>query len=593
MMRVLFIWFTLLVVQASIVTPITEAKPRVGKRFKKKAKKRGGAATSADAVQRSEKKNSVRVRVIEVAGDRAFLEPGSADGIRKGTSVVINGQRFRVLTATELNAVVRIDRTPLAVGDQGTVQVFDDDTHEEPNGPPEVTSLETFETQWPTDIEVPAESQHPVYVPIDSGENHGPNQIILSAGISTITPTSLGTKSIIRSEIRGRAHFEPVEDKPMRVDADFALQKWMGRDLAEGGRARSLLRVYQLELGYGNADTFGGALGRLRYAANTLGTLDGVRLQSKSMDGLTIAGFGGLTPDPMSGGVSTVATRFGVEAMYSRPDLKLAPLATLVAHGSMFDGSVDERRVNGSFYLFPGDARLGGFLEVQMFDKNNPWNAPSVDIAAGGLDASLRSGPYSLGVRADMRKPERSNWLASYFPQSWLCIAQPPATSTGNTTQADACSNFNAARYALTLDAGASYERVQLNAGMNVVQSAYGPQSDQLGGFLSTRLLRLFDAARLEASLQALQGTWLSNYVGRVGVGAELFDNAADVSVYYRPAIVKYRRVANETWHENAIGGQLWLALSPRLSLQAGAEMISGYDVSVLLLQSYITWRPL
>jgi hypothetical protein len=549
-------------------------------------------ANDASAGQNTAPPQDITVRVIEVAGNYFYIEPGANGRVVRNTPLMIGKKYYLVTESTETHAVVRASRTEMpSVGQKGVAK---------PTGELEsavslkrAAPLDEFRQQW-VEAMRPSAAQTPRYVPIDNVRGPSSRQrIVLTAGVSANIPTTLGTPGFTRTELRAAMHLEPVPTMPLRFDADVAVQKWFGRDLGVGERSRPLIRPYQLELGLGHETSWNGSMGRMRFAALTLGALDGVRVQTPSVSGFTLSGFGGLVPDPQNGQVSSGASRFGVEAAYTNTQSKLSPTASLVAHGSMFDGALDERRMTGSVFLFPKDARVSSFVELNMFDRDNPWNASTLEVGSAGVDGSVRVGKLSLSARADMRRPERSKWMASYFPQTWLCVPAAPTVSTGQPSTNEACSNYHQPRYAVTLDAKANFDRVVVSGGFNGVVSGYEPDSRNLGGFAGVQAFRLFDVLRAELSTQLVMGSWLNNVLGRVAVGSALLDDLLDVTVYYRPALIQYHRVDSTTWTEHAAGGSAWLSLSPRVFLQLNGEWIQGYDVGALLVQSFVTWRPL
>src|SRR5579859_2717452 len=160
---------------------------------------------------------------------------------------------------------------------------------------------------------------------------------------------------------------------PVALDLDASLLGWLAPDLASrvGGPTRPWFFARELMASFSTAGFFGG-VGRLRYASSTLGMLDGARVQQDVGAGFSIGAFGGLLPNPLSGAPSVDAERFGIEARFGRPDLPLRPEASLVAHGSTFRGALDERRISGTFAVYPGRSRFAGYVEVSGFDADNP-----------------------------------------------------------------------------------------------------------------------------------------------------------------------------------------------------------------------------
>ncbi|HET6415984.1 MAG TPA: hypothetical protein VFG22_06790, partial [Polyangiales bacterium] len=54
---------------------------------------------------RAESRRTVAVKVVEIAGGRAYLAPGQAAGVGLGSVVVFGSRRYRVVGATDSHAV--------------------------------------------------------------------------------------------------------------------------------------------------------------------------------------------------------------------------------------------------------------------------------------------------------------------------------------------------------------------------------------------------------------------------------------------------------------------------------------------------------
>ncbi|HLK36253.1 MAG TPA: hypothetical protein VKU41_05835, partial [Polyangiaceae bacterium] len=372
---------------------------------------------------------TVPVTIVEVAGSRAYLQPGAAAGVRRGSTVVLSGKDYPVVDANDSYAVLEAGGESLHEQDKGRATVLAQQEQKAAELP-KPRPLETWEHAWQPEV-APAVSQQPRFVPLGDVERSRRFDVRFGFAAGGLIPIGgqLGS-ALALGELDTRLHAEPL-DAPLTIDLDASLQGWAAADLAKrvGGSTRPILYVRELLAGV----TLGGlhaGVGRMRYAASTLGTLDGVRVEDRLGEGFSIGAFGGLLPDPLSGAASLDAQRFGVEGRYSRPDLDLRPEGAVVLHGSTFQGAVDERRLSGVFGLYPGLSRFGGHFEISNFDANNPWGASRIELTAAGIDQSVRLGHFEIGGRFDLRQPERSRWLSTFLPVSWFCTTAPaPPTS--------------------------------------------------------------------------------------------------------------------------------------------------------------------
>ena len=61
----------------------------------------------------------LRVRVVDVVGDRAYLEPGAARGVRRGGRVRFGARSYEVVATTDSYAVIDITGRPVELGARG------------------------------------------------------------------------------------------------------------------------------------------------------------------------------------------------------------------------------------------------------------------------------------------------------------------------------------------------------------------------------------------------------------------------------------------------------------------------------------------
>jgi hypothetical protein len=328
----------------------------------------------------------------------------------------------------------------------------------------------------------------------------------------------------------------------------------------------------------------------MRYAASTLGALDGLRVEAPIAGGLSVGAFGGLLPNPLGGEVSSAAQRFGVELKFARPESQLRPEVALVAHGSMFEGRPDERRLSAIFGVYPGRSRFGGHVEVSNFDANNPWKASSVEVTAAGLDQSVRVGPFDFGGRFDLISPERSRWLASFLPPSWFCRTVP---GSGPTPQTEVCDGRSSMRATGALNAGLTVGNFSITGGAtamgDVSHNASNPRV--LGGFAAARLVRIAKLLRFDVTANYSDASSIRMGSGSGGAGLTLLEDALDISVYYRRAELLYTAL-NGYVHHDAVGGMVVITPHPSMMFTAQAEGTGGSDTNSLFVFATALWRP-
>ncbi len=538
-------------------------------------------SATAGAASRSR----VTMKVVDIGGGRAYLSPGEAAGVAVGSMVVFRNRRYRVVGATSQNAVIEIKGGELKVGMTGFAEAKAIRT--ESASLPRPKPLSVYENQWPEAVR-PATTQNPDYVPLGSGSHGDRIDLSLSTDVGGTIALSSG-QSFGRAALRTRLHAEPFE-QPVYFNVDFAVQSWFGGNIGDrpGSASRPLIAVRDLEIGYGTLQSAQVGLGRLPIVAVGVGQLDGVRVRSPSWRGFSISAFGGTVPNPLDYRPNLDTYRFGGQLMYQNESLPSQPFVGLSAHGSVFMGELDERRLNLEFDVFPGTGRVGGHFELALHDAVNPWQAPRVEVSAAGLDASIRIGLFQLGGRFDMRLPERSLWLTSYLPLGYLCNTVPdPATSTGDQV---VCLNSKDQRYFGGLDASWTFSRVALHAGANLVHSQTTNEFEQLAGYLQLRVFRIAEILWTDISLAAYARSFVSDYAARLSAGLDI-GRLGELSAYYRVSINQYD-ASPSSYLQQSAGGILYFALGHDLDFGLRVDGMFGQDVSVLVLGSNLTWRP-
>ncbi|MFZ1866843.1 MAG: hypothetical protein WAU39_21655 [Polyangiales bacterium] len=533
----------------------------------------------------AESRQSVTVKVVEVAGGRAYLRPGQDAGIEIGSVVVFRNRRYQVVAVTRTNSVVELRGRELRPGATGRSQASRE--VKVAAALPKPKPLSAYQDQWPEPV-LPATKQEPDYVPLGTWSDGEKIDLFLSTDVGGTIALSEGN-SFGRAALRAGLHAEPFE-QPVFFDVDVAVQSWFGGDIQNrpGSSSRPIVRVRELQFGYGNALTPQAALGRLPYVAVGVGQLDGVRVRSPSWAGFSIGAFGGTVPKPLDNYPSLDTARFGAELAYQNDTLDSHPYVALSAHGSIFMGEIDERRLNAEFDVFPGTARVSGHFELSLHDANNPWLAPRAEVSMAGLDASIRFGLFQISGRFDMRLPERSLWLTAYLPLGYLCNTAPdPTTSTGD---ALVCVNSYDHRYFGGVDLSFTFSRVALYGGASIVHSQTDDQYDQITGYLQARFLRIGEIGWADVSVAAYAQSFVADYAARLGLGVDI-GRIAELSAYYRASINQYD-ASPDSYFQQSAGGVLYLSLRDDLDFGLRADGMFGSDVRVLVLGSNLTWRP-
>jgi len=560
---------TSLLMALVLASPMAAAKPK-GKGKKPKT-------------EEATKSSKISVRVVDVAGGRAYIEPGATAGLRVGDTIEFGRRKYTVVGVTSSTAVLELDKSPLAVGTK-TRATLDLEREPEKIAPlPPPAQLAAFRGIWP-DAKRPASNQHPTPIPLGPILRTERSSVAFSLAGHGVAPTGGSGEGFAHAELRGVLHYEPFVETPFSLDADVAAQSFLGGSFSArtSPDSRPLLRVRALQAAYGNEGAFLAALGRLRHASGTLGSLDGVKLAAPLFSGLSIGAFGGFIQDPISGAISSRASRFGGEIAWEAADAEWRPRAVIGGYASQFEGALDERRVSFLFDANPSFGRLGVDAEASFFDADNPWNADTAEISTAGADVALRAGPLELGGRLAMQRPERSRYLASFLPPEWLCITRTSAT------QPQPCIG-NDATYIAAFDTSLSFSKARLSAGANTSRTE-NATVEQSSAFGNLRLLDLIGRMRLDAGAMGSQGSLLDTAAFTLSPGIVFMNGDADVSLRYRPALIRYQ-ASTEAFVEHSLGGALWLSPSRSVDITLDADYVTGRDLDAVIVQSAMVWR--
>jgi hypothetical protein len=535
---------------------------------------RGAIALAVMVTARLAAADPVTVKVTEVAGGVAFVTPGRAAGLIPGTKVRFRGRDFAVFEVTEKTAAIKLTNGGLAAGDTGSANVT-------PGGAAAAEKLakprppETFVGQWPEAV-VPALTQSPEPVPLGSGRRPGHAHV-------TVIGRAFGasTGSDRAGELEGRviASFDLMNERPLAGDVDAAL-RITSRDVGGGPRTPIYVRTAQLR--YGDAIDPRFALGRLRFAAATVGMLDGGRASAR-FGTFELGAFGGIVPDPTSGKPDTSAARFGAEAAFDDPASTWQPRVAVTAHGSTWTGKVDERIVSVVASAGHDSMWLDGWAEAQSFPSGNPWNAKAVELTGAGATAEWRKHGRHLGVDFTFLRPERSLRLASVLPPEWLCTLAP---QPGNVAETCSGSDYWAAVSGST---GIRTSRFALDA-----IGSFGRTHGVYKGYDASGYLRgevHVGPGRLEAGFAGGRASFASWMAGDVGVGFAPI-RKVDVAARYRLELLDYA-ASTGPYRMHSLIGDGHYTMSTVLDAVGSLIITTGPDRDAVALLATLVWRPL
>lgn len=526
------------------------------------------ALVSASAVA-----DPVAVKVIDVAGGAVYLSPGRAAGIVPGTKVRVRGIEAVVVEVTEKTAMVRIDTARVAVGDPGTADVTPGATaavkrRDKPRSPDE------FVGQW-SDPVLPATQQTPKPVPLGAALEAADKHVTV-IGHAFATTGSGGSAGDI--EARVIAGFDRISDRPLAADLDVA-----ARLFSDGfdARTHTPLFVRAAQLRYGDAGDPHFAIGRLRYAAASVGMLDGGRASAR-LGSIELAAFGGLVPDPLSGKPDTGAAKFGGELTYDVPDAAWQPRVSIAAHGSTWDGTLDERRLSVAASAGRGPLWLDGWAEAQGFASDNPWGAGAIELASAGASAEWREHGTHAGISLTFLRPERSLRLAAVLPPEWLCSLVPQPGAEDHCASGDWWG-------AATVSFGTRTARWALDAVGSLGNSHGQYRGLDRSGYLRGELVT--GPARLVAGLaggNASFASWTAAELGALYAPSR----ELDLALTYRPELLDYV-AATEPQLLHSVIVDARHALSAALDLALSAIGTTGADRDAFALLATFVWRPL
>ena len=516
----------------------------------------------------------VQVKVIEVAGGVAYVTPGHAAGLRPGMKVNLRGRILVVLETTEKTAALRIGSDAVGPGDAGVANV-DRTAAEAIQALPKPHAPNDFAGQWPEAVH-PADTQNPASVPLGAARAKGAVHFAVlghAFGVVSRSPAADAEARIVSS-------FDLLDDRPFAADLDVA-----GRAYSEGYDAstRTPMFVRALQLRYGPASDPQLALGRLRFAASSVGMLDGGRAGVR-VGALELAAFGGVLPDPLSGKPDTSTSRFGTELVVDARTSSWQPRLAVVAYGSTWQGKLDERRLSVVATANHGASWLDAWAEAQQFPAGNPWNARPVELTGAGGTYEWRDHGDHVGAGITFLRPDRSLRLAAALPATWLCTLAP---QTGNVPN-EACSTGDYWAQA-TADAGLQGSQWSID-----VSGSAGESHGVFRGYDASAYMHgevRLPTGRLIAGGSLGKTSFAVWRAAELGFGAAL-SSGVDVIVTYRPEQLDYNASTGVyVLHSFVLDGHY--AFSPQLELGGSAVGTFGADRDALAALLTFVWRPL
>ncbi|HEU0034990.1 MAG TPA: hypothetical protein VFQ53_30400 [Kofleriaceae bacterium] len=518
--------------------------------------------------------DNVSVKVIEVAGGVAYVSPGRAAGLVHGTKVVIRGRTYEVVESTEKTAALALDRSTLAVGDTGTATVT-------PGAAAAVDKLpkprppEAFRDQWPDPVP-PATTQQVTPVPLGSGRAPGRARVtVIGHGFGT------GDRSGVAGSAEARviSSFELSTERPLGADLDVA-----GRVFSRSIDSRTHVPVYvrAAQLRYGDPRDPRLALGRLRYAASSVGMLDGGRASAR-IGNVAVAAFGGIVPDPLGGKPDPDASRFGGELAYDAPASSWQPRLAVTAYGSTWQGALDERRASVVASANHASLSVDGWAELQSFAAGNPWGAAAIELTGAGGALQWRSHGTHAGVDVSFLRPERSLRMDAYLPPDWLCTRVPQPGDVD-----EACGGSDD-RTTASGSLGTRTSRFAVDAVATIGRSRGIATDVDSSGYLRGELYA--GPGRIQVGGAAGRTSFAAWTAGELGVGFAS-GRTFDASVAYRLEQLDYVAASGPvTLH--SIVGDARHSVSTELDVALSALATTGVDRDALAALVTIAWRPL
>ncbi len=518
----------------------------------------------------------VAVEVTELAGGIAYITPGRAVGIVPGTKVKIRGRELVVVEVTEQTASVSVDASTLAVGDSGVADVSRDAAATQLKTRAKPRPAEAFAGQWREPV-LPAAQQNPTPVSLGGRRQTGRGHVTVIGQAFGGWQRNGGGDG--EASARVIASYDLMTERPLAADVDLAGRAFVG---GYDAHTRTPLQVRVAQVRYGRADDPRFALGRLRFAASSVGMLDGARA-SAAFGSVQVAAFGGLVPDPLGGKPALDTARFGSELVYDDAAAAWRPRVAFAAYGSTYEGAVDERRASIVASASKDAVALDGWADAQMFSADNPWAARTVELTGAGAGVEWRKRGTHVGADLTFLRPERSLRLAALLPPEWLCTQ---TVAAGGAEEPCRGGDYTAS---IAGSAGMRTERWSIDA-IGTAGRSHGIYEGFDGSAYLRGELRA-SGTRWIAGGSAGRASFASWTAAEVGAGAALA-RSLDASLTYRPELLDYVASTGPVLMHS-------LVLDAHYAVQAGLDLAlsgvatRGSDRDALAALVTFVWRPL
>ena len=387
-------------------------------------------------------------RVLQLTGQRAYLDAGSEDGLSAGDVLSLRRAGAEVGRCT-VEAVSPGSATCKGEG----IRPGDTFRITPPAAPAEkVVRL----PPPPGDEELARRAAAVAATPVAlvAWKAAGPATPALAVPRAAVAEVSLGdaswtsTGSASWDVVRLDASVHGAEVGPLSLDLDLRAERWLSRGPATfRPRDDSRLYVWQAQLGYGTAD------GRLNLAAGRIlpWTIPGATVMDGALAGVRRAGweagvFGGLVPDPAT--LDPTSTRATAGGFWSL-DRRLGPAVVLRQEGRLAWVRSPEL---GDRVELEADASLHAGAALDLFASARGAGGGTVK-AKGGLDGAR----LELGLRPMGRLSVTGGFEYGGLAVPW--VVAPPAFGSRN-TRADGTVSYDLGPARVGLSGGTSRDAV-------------------------------------------------------------------------------------------------------------------------------------
>ena len=94
-----------------------------------------------------EKPKFIEVTVLEIAGGRAYLQPGEQGGVRRTAVIQLRGKDYKVVESTDSYAVIKVEDDTVHEKDKGRSSIVEEEEGTKPPPAPP-RPLSTWQGAW-------------------------------------------------------------------------------------------------------------------------------------------------------------------------------------------------------------------------------------------------------------------------------------------------------------------------------------------------------------------------------------------------------------------------------------------------------------